>query len=151
VKPTFPVGPGAAGNSGMVTVMQQTSGSIAYIAVSYLIGHLLPAAAIQNTAGRFEVPNLKNIANAASIVKHVPASREMHIVDPPRKAKIAYPISTFTYAIMQPTDPLGNGGELQSFVSYAINAGQSLGPRLDFVPLPKNIHAADEAALSQIH
>ena len=81
-KPTFPVGPGATGNSGMVTVMSATKGAIAYIAVSYLIGHQLPAAAVQNSAGRYEVPNLKNISNAASSVKHVPGNREMHIVDP---------------------------------------------------------------------
>jgi phosphate transport system substrate-binding protein len=75
----------------------------------------------------------------------------MHIVNPGRGAKIAYPISTFTYAIMQPTDPLGNGAELKSFVNYAINAGQSLAPRLDFVKLPSNIHAADQAAVNLIH
>jgi phosphate transport system substrate-binding protein len=151
VKPTFPVGPGATGNSGMVTVMTATKGAIAYIAVSYLIGHQLAAVAVQNAAGRFETPNYKNIANAASIVKHVPSNREMHIVNPPRGARIAYPISTFTYCILQPTDPLGNGAELKSFVDYAINGGQSLGPRLDFVKLPANIHAADQAAVNQIH
>lgn len=150
-KPSFPVGPGATGNSGMVTVMDATKGSIAYIAVSYLIGHHLPAAALQNSAGKYEVPNLKNIANAAASVKHVPASEEMHIVDPGRSAKIAYPISTFTYAILRPSDPLGNGGLLKSFVKYALGPGQSLGPRLDFVPLPSRIHRADEAAVGRIH
>ena len=29
-----------------------------------------------------------------------------HIVNAPKKAKIAYPISTFTYVVLQPTDPL---------------------------------------------
>jgi len=46
-KPSFPVGPGATGNSGMVTAEEGTPGSIAYIAVSFLIAHQLPAAAIQ--------------------------------------------------------------------------------------------------------
>jgi phosphate transport system substrate-binding protein len=149
-KPSFPHGPGATGNSGMVTVLDSTKGAIAYIAVSYLIGHQLPAAALQNSAGKFEVPNLKNIANAAASVKHVPGDREMHIVDPGRSAKIAYPISTFTYVILRPSDPLGNGGLVKSFVKYALGPGQSLGPRLDFVPLPSRIHGADEAAAGQI-
>ena len=150
-KPSFPVGPGATGNSGMVTAEEGTRGSIAYIAVSFLIAHQLPAAAIQNAAGHFEVPNLKNISNAAAAVKHVPGNRELHIVNPPRSARIAYPISTFTYVILRPSDPLGNGGLLKEFVGYAISAGQAFGPRLDFVPLPRNIKNVDVAALGLIH
>lgn len=153
VKPSFPVGPGASGNSGMVTELQAVSGSIAYVAVSYLIAHQQPAVAIKNAAGNYELPNLKNISNAASVVSGgVPGNRELHIVAPPKRAKSAYPISTFTYAILKPTDPLGNGGLLRSFVQYAISAtgGQSLASRLDFVPLPGNIRKADQAALGQI-
>lgn len=148
-KPSFPTGPGATGNSGMVTLLSSTSGSIAYVAVSYLIAHHMGAAAIKNQAGHFEVPNLRNIANAAS-VGHEAAGGEIHIVNAPKRAKIAYPISTFTYAILQPTDPLGNGALLQQFVKYALGPGQAFGPALDFVPLPKNIKNADEAAASRI-
>jgi len=149
-KPTFPVGPGAQGDSGMVTVMTGTKGSIAYVAVSYLIGHRLGAAGIENAAGRFEVPNLRNISNAAGAVHSMPADREIHIVNPPKSAKIAYPISTFTYAILRSPDPLGNGAELKSFVQYALGPGQSLGERLDFAPLPSKVLAADNAAARHI-
>jgi len=150
-KPSFPIGPGASGNSGMVTVMGATKGAIAYIAVSYLIGHQLPAAAIQNAAGRYEVPNLKNIESAASTVHSVKSNREMHIVNPSKRAKNAYPISTFTYAILRSPDPLGNGAQLKSFVQYALGPGQSLGPRLDFAPLPSKVLAADNAAANSIN
>ncbi len=147
--PAFPKGPGGEGNGGMVTVLGQTRGGIAYIAVSYLIAHRLPAAAIKNQAGHYEVPNLRNIANAAS-VGHEAANGEIHIVNAPKRAKIAYPISTFTYCILRPSDPLGNGGLLKSFVQYALGPGQSFGPALDFVPLPKNIRRADLAEASRI-
>jgi len=135
----------------MVTVMGATKGAIAYIAVSYLIGHQLPAAAIQNAAGRYEVPNLKNIESAASTVHSVKSNREMHIVNPSKRAKNAYPISTFTYAILRSPDPLGNGAQLKSFVQYALGPGQSLGPRLDFAPLPSKVLAADNAAANSIN
>ncbi|HWD75265.1 MAG TPA: phosphate ABC transporter substrate-binding protein PstS, partial [Solirubrobacteraceae bacterium] len=148
-KPAFPIGPGGTGNGGMVTVLQQTRGGIAYVAVSYLIAHKLGAAAVENQARNFEVPNLRNIANAAA-VGHEAGNGEIHIVNPPRRAKIAYPISTFTYCILQPRDPLGNGGLLKQFVKYALGPGQAFGPALDFVPLPKNIKAADEAAANRI-
>ena len=149
-KPSFPRGPGATGNIGMVTVVEGTPGAIAYIAVSYMIAHRLPAVAIRNAAGNYEVPNLSNISNAAAVVTRVPSDNELHIVNPSRRARIAYPISTFTYAIVQPRDPLGNGGLLKSFISYAIGAGQQFGPALDFVPLPGSIRAADRATLKRI-
>jgi phosphate transport system substrate-binding protein len=148
-KPAFPTGPGGTGNGGMVTVLQQTRGGIAYVAVSYLIAHKLGAAAVENQARNFEVPNLRNIANAAA-VGHEAQNGEIHIVNPPRRAKIAYPISTFTYCILQPRDPLGNGGLLKQFVKYALGPGQAFGPALDFVPLPRNIKATDEAAANRI-
>ena len=97
------------------------------------------------------MPNLNNISNAAASARSVPADRELHIVNPPRSAKIAYPIPTFTYVILEVTDPLGNGGLLKNFVGYAVTSGQAFGPRLDFVPLPSNIRRPAVAALSQIH
>jgi phosphate transport system substrate-binding protein len=147
-KPSFPRGPGATGNAGMVTLQQSTAGSIAYIAVSYLAGKHLPAVALKNQAGNYEVPNFKNIGNAASQVHGLPTGNEVHIVNPPRRFKIAYPISTFTYAILQRTDPFGRGVFLKSFVQYALGPGQSFAPALDFVPLPSRIKNADVATLN---
>ena len=59
----------------------------------------------------------------------------MHIVNPPRRNKSAYPIATFTYAIVPTNAP--QGGLLQSFIGYALGAGQRFGPSLDFAPIPK--------------
>jgi len=132
---SFPKGVGGKGNAGITAVVQSTNGSIGYISVSYIIAHNLPAAAVQNAAGKFELPNLKNIENAASSVKHVPASNEMHIVNPPKKYKTAYPISTFTYAIV----PLGSSNKvgLANWIYYAMTLGQAFAAPLDFAPIPK--------------
>jgi phosphate transport system substrate-binding protein len=146
---SFPAGVGANGNSGVTAVLESTNGGIAYIAVSYLIAHSLPAAAIRNAAGRYEYPNLVNIENAAKTVKHVPGNNELHIVDPPRKAKIAYPISTFTYAIAPASSP--NAAILRQFISYAIGPGQSFAPGLDFAPIPRVVLNAAKRTIPKIH
>ena len=86
---SFPTGASGKGNSGVTAVLQGTPGSVAYIAVSYLIAHQLPAVAIQNRAGKYEYPNLANIENAAAVVKHVPSNLALSIVNPPKSAKIA--------------------------------------------------------------
>jgi phosphate transport system substrate-binding protein len=145
---SFKTGVSGKGNSGVTAQLQGTPGAIAYIAVSYLITHNLPAVAIQNAAGKYEYPNLSNIENAAASVKHVPGNLAVSIVDPPRSAKIAYPISTFTYVIAPTTS--SKGALLKSFVKYALGTGHSFGENLDFAPLPKAIVNADEAAANRL-
>jgi phosphate transport system substrate-binding protein len=150
-QPAFPTGVGAHGNSGMATALQSTNGGIAYISVAYLIvnGLTHEAIAVQNRAGRYEEPNLTAIENAAAVVHSVPAGNQVTIVNPPRSAKNAYPISTFTY-VMAPTNA-PQGALLQSFIGYALSsAAQSLGPRLGFAPLPRDVHNAAEATLRSI-
>ena len=104
----FPAGVGAKGNAGVTATVTKTPGAIGYISASYIIAAGLGAAAVQNKAGNFELPNLKNIEAAASIVKSVPANNELTSSEPPKKATIAYPISTFTYAIV-PHDARAEG------------------------------------------
>jgi phosphate transport system substrate-binding protein len=147
---SFPAGGvGGQKNAGVTAILESTNGAIAYVAVSYLIAHSLPAAAIRNAAGKFEYPNLREIENAAQTVKHVPASNALSIVDPPKKAKIAYPISTFTYAIVPGNAP--QGSLLQQWLGYCLGAGQRFGNSLDFASLPKIVKAAGEATLANIH
>ena len=54
-------------------------------------------------------------------MKHVPSSNELHIVDPPKKATIAYPISTFTYCIV----PHGDAKEEQNSNSSSNTTSRS--------------------------
>jgi phosphate transport system substrate-binding protein len=145
---TFPTGVGGKGNAGVTAVVSSTDGSIGYISASYIIAHQLGAAAIENAAGSFEYPNLANIENAAKSVKSVPANNEMHIVDPSKKYKIAYPISTFTYVIVPKAAPQKE--LLASFINYALNAGQKFGAALDFAPIPKVVLKASEKSVKSL-
>ena len=132
---SFPTGVGGKGNAGVTAVVTSTSGSIGYISASYIIAHQLGAAALQNAAGKFEYPNLGPIEEAAKSVKSVPANNEMHIVAPSKKYKHAYPLSTFTYAIVPKHAP--QHAALGSWIYYAMTKGQEFGAALDFAPIPK--------------
>jgi phosphate transport system substrate-binding protein len=142
----FTHGVGAKGNAGITNVVATTPGSIGYISASYLIAAGLPVAAVRNEAGNYEYPNLKNIENAAAMVKKVPSSNELHIVNPPKKFSDAYPISTFTYAIAPHSAP--QKGLLSEFILYAMTVGKKYGPALDFAPLPKVVLTAAKATLA---
>jgi phosphate transport system substrate-binding protein len=143
---SFPAGLGAKGNLGVTQTVQATPGAIGYISASYLIAAKLHAAAIENEAKKFILPNLKNISAAAEMVKKVPANNELHIVDPPKKYTLAYPISTFTYCIVPHGAP--KKGELEQFINYAMTTGQKYGPALDFAPLPKVVLDASKRAVT---
>ena len=143
----FKAGVGAKGNQGITATVAKTQGAIGYISASYLIAAgSLGVAAVENKAGNFEFPNLKNIEEAASTVKSLPASNTISITNPPKKASGAYPISTFTYAIVPHSAP--QKGFLQQFLNYAITKGQAYGAALDFAPLPKVVVTAAKAAIA---
>jgi phosphate transport system substrate-binding protein len=143
----FKAGVGAKGNSG-VTADLKTEGAIAYVAAAYLIAAGDHAVSVENAAGNFELPNLANIEEAASVVKTARPNSAVSIVAPPKSAKRAYPSSTFTYAIVPSGAPQATA--LKEFITYAIGKGQSYGAALDFAPLPPVVLAAAQKAVSSL-
>jgi phosphate transport system substrate-binding protein len=145
---SFPLGVGAKGNSGVTATVQTTKGSIGYIEASYLLAAGLGAAAMENKAGNFVYPNLENIEEAASQIKHVPPSNAIPIDDPAKKFANAYPISTFTYCIVPHGAPKKN--ELGMFIGYALTRGQQYGAALDFGKMPKVVVEAAKKTLNSL-
>jgi phosphate transport system substrate-binding protein len=143
----FKAGIGAKGNSG-VTSSLKTPGAIGYVAAAYLIAGGIHAAAIENAAGAFELPNLTNIEAAAAVVKTARPNSGISIVAPPKSAKKAYPISTFTYAIVPANAP--QAAALKEFLGYAVTKGQTYGAALDFAPLPSVVLSAAQKAIGSL-
>jgi phosphate transport system substrate-binding protein len=145
---SWPVGVGGRGSSGLAGVVKNTPGGIGYADIAYALTNHIQFARVQNKAGKFITPGLRAISAAASTVKSVPASNEMHIVNPPASQPLAYPICTFSYVLL-PTKS-AKAGDLKKFVFYALTQGQKLGPKLLFVPIPKVVLAAAEKTLKQV-
>ncbi len=149
----WPGGLGGKGNSGVGGVLASTNGSIAYIAIAYVLANHFDYGLVQNAAGKFPVPGLPSISAAAAALTKVPAggTQGISITDPPVSAPNAYPISTFTYVLV-PTTPKSAAvsTSLKKFIGWAITSGQADGPKLDFAPLPAGIVAADQADLNLV-
>lgn len=141
-------GVGAKGNAGVTSTVTKTPGAIGYISAYYLIAAGVHAAAIQNNAGNYELPNIPNISSAASTVKKLGPSNTISITNPPKKATIAYPISTFTYMIVPRDAP--QKGFLAQFANYCLTIGQKYGAALDFAPLPKVVKQAGLKAVASL-
>jgi phosphate ABC transporter phosphate-binding protein len=144
----FPTGIGGKGNSGVGGAISSTPGSIGYIAISYVLANKFHFALIQNAAGNYPVPGVASIAAAASTLKEVPSNNQISIVDPPATASAAYPISTFTYALVPVKS--SKASTLKPFLQWALTTGQKFGPKLDFAPIPAKVRAAGEATIAKL-
>jgi phosphate transport system substrate-binding protein len=150
-QPAFPAGVGAKGSGGVAGVVSRTEGGITYVDVAYALKNHIRFAAVRNAAGKFLYPSLRRITAAANAFPKVPANNEMHIVNPPKSAPLAYPISTFTYVIV-PTQT-SHAAELRKLIFWALTQGQKpqYEAKLMFAPLPKMVLVAAEKTLKTIH
>jgi phosphate transport system substrate-binding protein len=148
---TFPTGIGARGSAGVAGLVSRTSGGITYVDVAFALKNHIKFAAVRNAAGKFLFPSLRRIQAAAAAFTKVPASNEMHIVNPPKSATFAYPISTYTYVIVP--QQTSHAAELRKLIFWALTQGQTaqFTAKLLFVPLPKPVLVASEKTLKTIH
>jgi phosphate transport system substrate-binding protein len=145
---SWPTGLGGKGNSGVGGVLSTTDGAIGYVAISYVLANKFDYALVQNAAGKYPVPGPASFEAAANALTTIPSDNNVSIVDPPASAAGAYPISTFTYAIVPLKAPKAK--TLKPFLSWAITTGQPLGAKLDFAPLPAKVVTADKATIAKI-
>jgi phosphate transport system substrate-binding protein len=146
----WPTGTGASGSAGVAGVVANTPGAICYVDTAFALVNHLHFAAIQNAAGNYVYPSIRNVVAAGATATKVPADGELHIVNPPKSSPTAYPISTFTYVIL-PTKT-SNATALRKMVFWALTQGQAnkYTARLWFAPIPKPVLVYSEKALTHI-
>lgn len=152
----WPVGLQVPGNQAITQLILSTPGSIGYIELAYALLSNVPYASIQNTSGNFIVPSLDS-ARAADdqLTKALPTGEELwsNITLLNEPAPNAYPIVTFTYIIVYQelnvihSMDLSKAKVLADYLWYVVHDGQTLAPALQYVPLPPNIVAIDEASI----
>ena len=85
----------------MAATLSQTNGGITYVDVAYSLKNHFKFAAVQNRAGKFQLPGLRAITAAgATILRVAPNNGGISIVNPAKRQPLAYPICTFTYVIV---------------------------------------------------
>jgi phosphate transport system substrate-binding protein len=144
----FPNGAGGKGNAGVAGVMSRTPGALGYMGVAYAVQNKFGLAAIQNAAGKFVPPDLPGIAAAADAMGEPKPDNSIPIVDPPASAKGAYPISTFTYAIVPKDSP--KTSELKELLEYAIGPGQEFAEQFVFAKLPEQVVELDKKTIAAL-
>jgi phosphate transport system substrate-binding protein len=144
----FPTGVGGKGNDGVSAVLSSTDGAIAYVGAAYAQSNSFKQISMKNAAGKFEKPTVDSITAAAAAVTDVPADNAVSIVNPPASAADAYPLASYTYALVPKSAK--KAAELKKFLTYAIGPGQEFGPPLLFAKLPDQIVAANKTTIAKI-
>ena len=145
----FPVGTGGRGSSSVSAVLSRTNGGIIYVDVAFATKNHFSFFSVKNKAGKYTLPGTKQIKAAMLTVKHITPDNKISIVDPPKSAPAAYPISTFTYVIL----PLktNNAAALRKFVFWGMTSGaKKYGPALRFVQIPPNVLGAANRTLRKV-
>jgi phosphate transport system substrate-binding protein len=150
----WPVGTGAAKNSGVAAAVKQTQGAVGYVEQAYALENGFTYAAIKN-GGSYVLPTIQNTSAAANGIT-VPADLGIATIN--SSGAGAYPIVSQTFLDVY-KDPCKDGKEsastaeaLTSFLGYAFGAGQqTLGSgtdKLPYAPLPSALAAKDNAQLA---
>jgi phosphate transport system substrate-binding protein len=141
------VGVGGKGNEGVAGIIETTPGSIGYVNQSYVKGNI-KAAALQNKAGQFVLPNFKSGKAALS---GITLDGDLAGSNPNPSASGAYPIATLTYLLVYRT---GNGSKtdaLKATINYMLSdKAQAQADNLGYVPLSEGIQAKAQAAVNKI-
>jgi len=145
---SFPAGTGGKGNDGVAAAVSRTDGALGYLAISYVFSNNLDYALIENAAGKFPVPGSDSISAAAAAVTKIPADNAISLTNPPASAPTAYPISTFTYALVPQSSSKAKA--LRDFLTYAIGPGQKFAPKLQFATLPNRVLEAGKQTIAKI-
>ena len=141
------VGVGGKGNDGVAGSLSTTQGSIGYLNQAFVKG-VLKAAAVQNKAGQFVLPNATSGAKALASIK---LDKNLAGSNPNPSASGAYPIATLTYLLFYAK---GNGSKaagLREMITLMLSDKyQALADDLGFVPLRESIQAAAQKAVARI-
>jgi phosphate transport system substrate-binding protein len=154
---SFPgsVGQGENGNYGVSGEVGKNAGAVGYVSAYYALSqHGIYAAALENAAGEFEQANGTTIEAAAKSNSTVPPQSSfpglgVSIQYPAKKYKTAYPISTYTYALVNQNGESGLS-DVKNFLSWAVTTGQKYGAVEKFYPLPARIVSQDQALINSL-
>jgi phosphate transport system substrate-binding protein len=151
--PSFPVGTGATGSSGVAAAVQQTKGAIGYAEYSYAIQGHIPVASMKNASGQFVAPSTASTEAAAANTTFPTDVTKLTFSLNNSTASGAYPLVTPTYILIaQKQKDTAKGNAVKAWLEWDLQkAQQAETTKLGYVPLPSKLVALDLAALKTVH
>jgi len=132
----WPAGVGGKGNAGVAEKVARVPGAIGYIDYPYAVRAKLTYGLVRNQAGNFVSPDLDSF-QAATLNVDWMKERDFYVLLTDAPATNAYPIMATSFVIVRkyPRDP-GRARDMLAFFKWALENGQELARRLEYLPLP---------------
>lgn len=148
----WPLGTGAAKNSGVAAAVKQTQGAVGYVEEAYALQAGFTTADVKNKSGRYISPTLATTSAAGQNIS-VPSDLGFSAINSPNPA--AYPIVSQTFIdvhqdVCKGGMSQGNAKALMSFLVYALGDGQNVAKQLFYAPLPAPLLAKAKAQLGKL-
>jgi phosphate transport system substrate-binding protein len=140
----WPTGTGFKGNGGVADGVQNYTGSIGYVELSYALRLHLPYAEVQNLVGQYVAPSIEGALAAATSIENIPADLRFYIVNAP--GATAYPISGYSFVIVyQQQDNADKGWSLANLFWWMVHDGQQYAAPLNYAALPDTMVVRSDA------
>lgn len=151
--PSWPVGTGGTGSSGVAAAVQQTRGAIGYVEYGYAVQGHIPFASLKDASGQFVAPSTAGVEAAAAKATYPtdPAGLKFSLVN--SSASGAYPLSTPTYILVAQTQKnAAKGKALTAWLTWDLQqAQQSKVAQLGYAPLPSSLDQLALSAVKTVH
>ena len=138
---------GGKTNSGVAALLKQTKYSVGYIDYADAKNNDIAMATVENRAGNFIKPTLKNFQTAAAKATLDPKKDFYAVIADPKGAQ-SYPMVAATF-ILVPVEKPEMDKKVTAFYSWAYANGQDLAKGLGYVPLPEALTAKIKAYWTQ--
>lgn len=155
--PTNPYAQGESGNAGMVSGLEETPYSIAYVGVSFFTQAKSVGAGygyLENRAGNFVNVSQTNIqADVSAFVSSVPADERISMIYGP--GVNAYPIVNFEYAIVAKNQTNADVTQvIKTYLAWCMDPNYGNSPHflnyVNFVALPPSVYQLSKNQLAEI-
>ncbi len=130
---------GGKTNSGVAALLKQTPYSVGYIDYADAKNNNIAMATLQNRAGNYIKPELKNFQAAAAKAALNP-KKDFYAVIADPKGVDSYPMVAATF-ILLPKEHKEKDKKVTAFFDWAYKNGQDIAKSLGFVPLPDSLTA----------
>jgi len=148
----WPVGMGAKGNPGVAGTISQTPGTIGYIGSEFAFAQKIRTARVQNSAGRYILPDLAGISAAAK--GDIPNDTRVMLTNSADPA--SYPISGFTWIILYKEQAYKNRNKEQALATVNLldwlvsEKAQGEAEKVHYAPLPLDAVNKAKTALRHV-
>ena len=151
--PSWPVGTGATGSSGVAAAVAQTKGAIGYVELGYATQGHIPFASLVNASGQTVAPSTASTEAAAASATYPTDPTALTFSLNNSSASGAYPLVTPTYILIAQTQKdKAKGKALVAWLTWCLQPKQqSETPKLGYAPLPSKLASLAIAALKTVH